>query len=75
MPEGSPVRKAGEQLGIDVFGSPTTSDQAVIPIPTIKMGPGRSERSHTPDEFIYLEEIEKGIAGYIALLDQLKVEF
>ena len=72
MPEGSPVRKAGASLGIEVFGSPTTSDQAVIPIPTIKMGPGRSERSHTPDEFIYLKEIEQGIEGYIQLLEELK---
>ena len=72
MPEGSPLRKAGERLGIKMFGSPTTSDQAVIPVPTIKMGPGRSERSHTPDEFIYLKEIEEGIAGYIALLEELK---
>lgn len=74
MPEGSPIRKAGEALGIKVFGSPTTSDQAVIPIPTIKMGPGRSERSHTPDEFIYLQEIENGIEGYIRLLEELKKE-
>lgn len=72
MPAESPVRKAGESLGIDVFGSPTTSDQAVIPIPTIKMGPGRSERSHTPDEFIYLKEIEEGIEGYIRLLEEMK---
>ncbi|MDW3193461.1 MAG: M20 family metallo-hydrolase [Cytophagales bacterium] len=72
MPEGSPIRNAGEVLGIKVFGSPTTSDQAVIPIPTIKMGPGRSERSHTPDEFIYLQEIENGIVGYIRLLEELK---
>lgn len=73
MPDASPIRKAGETLGIKVFGSPTTSDQAVIPIPTIKMGPGRSERSHTPDEFIYLKEIEDGIAGYIRLLEELKL--
>lgn len=72
MPEGSPIRQAGESLGIKVFGSPTTSDQAVIPVPTIKMGPGRSERSHTPDEFIYLQEIESGIKGYIRLLEELK---
>lgn len=71
MPEDTPIRKAGEALGIEVFGSPTTSDQAVIPIPTIKMGPGRSERSHTPDEFIYLKEIEEGIAGYIRLLKEI----
>ena len=72
MPEESPVRTAAERLGVDIFGSPTTSDQAVIPIPTVKMGPGKSERSHTPDEFIYLEEIENGIKGYIALLEELR---
>ncbi len=75
MPEGSPVRKAGDALGIEVFGSPTTSDQAVIPVPTIKMGPGKSERSHTPDEFIYLSEIEQGITGYIKLLEEIHNHF
>lgn len=75
MPEGTPIRKAGQRLGIDVFGSPTTSDQAVIPISTVKMGPGRSERSHTPDEFIYLKEIKQGIEGYIDLLANLEEDF
>lgn len=72
MPENSPVRQAGEALGIPMFGSPTMSDQALIPVPTIKMGPGKSERSHTPDEFIYVQEIEEGIDGYIQLLQELK---
>ncbi|MEM8894295.1 MAG: M20 family metallo-hydrolase [Bacteroidota bacterium] len=64
------LRAAGE-LGIHQFGSPTTSDQAVMPFPTVKMGPGRSERSHTPDEFIYVHEIGEGIDGYIRLIEKI----
>jgi acetylornithine deacetylase len=52
-------------LGIETYGSPTLSDQALIPYPSFKMGPGDSARSHTADEFIYLEEIREGIRGYI----------
>lgn len=63
--------KAAELLGIHQFGSPTTSDQAVMDFPTVKMGPGRSERSHTPDEFIFVKEIEEGIDEYIRLLDKI----
>jgi acetylornithine deacetylase len=36
--------------------------------PSLKLGPGDSTRSHTADEFIYLAEIEEGIAIYIELL-------
>ncbi len=63
--------RAASELGIHQFGSPTTSDQAVMPFPTVKMGPGRSERSHTPDEFIYVREIGEGIDGYIQLIDKI----
>jgi acetylornithine deacetylase len=56
-------------LGLKTYGSPTLSDQALIPFPSIKMGPGDSARSHTADEFIYLNEIQEGISGYIALLE------
>jgi acetylornithine deacetylase len=58
-----------KNLGLKTFGSPTLSDQALIPFPSIKMGPGDSARSHTADEFIYLDEIQEGISGYIALLE------
>lgn len=71
LPEDMPVSIVADKLGITKFGSPTSSDQAVMDFPTFKMGPGRSERSHTADEFIYLEEIKGGIAGYIRLLDRL----
>ncbi len=66
-----PLAKAGKQMGKKLYGSPTTSDQALIPVPSIKMGPGDSARSHSADEFIYLKEIEQGIESYIALLNQI----
>ena len=66
-----PVVKRAQELGISLSGSPTTSDQAVIPWTSIKIGPGDSARSHTADEFVYLKEVEKGINGYIALLQNL----
>ena len=51
------------------FGSPTLSDQALMPFPSVKMGPGRSSRSHTADEYILLKEIEEAISIYLQLLD------
>ena len=66
-----PLVKAGMTLGSKCYGSPTTSDKALIPFPTLKVGPGDSARSHTADEFIFIDEIRKGIEFYIALLKQL----
>jgi acetylornithine deacetylase len=63
--------QAGVALGRTTYGSPTLSDQAVLSCPSLKLGPGDSTRSHTADEFIYLEEIEKGIEIYIALLEKV----
>jgi acetylornithine deacetylase len=48
------------------------SDQALMNFPTIKMGPGLSERSHTANEFIYLDEIKQGIDGYISFIRNIK---
>jgi acetylornithine deacetylase len=62
------IIKVANDLNIQVFGSSTLSDQAVLPFPSIKIGPGESLRSHTADEFIYLSEIEKGIDKYIELI-------
>jgi acetylornithine deacetylase len=62
---------AATQLGIPQYGSPTTSDQALIPVDSVKMGPGDSARSHTADEYIHITEIEEGIASYIRLIDTL----
>ncbi len=64
-----PLVKSGLALGRSHYGSPTTSDKALMPFPTLKIGPGESERSHTADEFIYLREIEEGIDLYVALLN------
>ena len=71
LPEDMPISSAADLLGIAKFGSPTCSDQAVMDFPTFKMGPGKSERSHTADEFIFLNEIKEGIQGYIHLLEKL----
>ncbi len=67
-----PLVQRGIALGLHLYGSPTTSDQAVIPYPSIKMGPGDSARSHTADEYILINEIHEGIATYIRLLEELK---
>lgn len=66
-----PLVSAAKNLGLELYGSPTTSDQALIPVPSVKIGPGDSARSHTADEFIYVAEIVKGIDTYIALLNQV----
>ena len=69
VPQGHLILKVGEKLGLNTYGSPTLSDQALIPYPSVKIGPGDSARSHSADEFIYLNEIQKGIEGYIQLLE------
>jgi len=66
-----PLIQAGVELGRTYYGSPTTSDKALMNFPTLKMGPGDSARSHTADEFIYLHEIHAGIEMYIKLLEKL----
>ena len=66
-----PLVKAGVTLGRSFYGSPTTSDKALMPFPTLKLGPGDSARSHIADEFIYLDEIKQGIEIYIQLLQQI----
>mgnify|MGYP001356711038 CR=1 FL=1 len=66
-----PLVKAGLALKRDYYGSPTTSDKALMPFPALKMGPGDSARSHTANEYIYISEIKEGIGLYIQLLNQL----
>lgn len=63
--------KAGLELGRTYYGSPTTSDKALMPFPSLKMGPGDSARSHTADEFVYLDEIKEGIGLYVEVLNKL----
>lgn len=64
-----PIVAAGLALGRHTYGSPTTSDQALLSIPSLKMGPGDSARSHSADEFVYVAEIEAGVDQYIAMLE------
>ena len=71
IPLEHPLVKAGKVLGKKCYGSPTTSDKALMPFPALKIGPGDSARSHTADEFIYIDEIKEGIEFYITLLNQM----
>jgi acetylornithine deacetylase len=72
IPMDHPFVQAGLAVGKTCYGSPTTSDQALIPATSVKMGPGDSARSHTADEFIYLHEIKEGIDSYIRLLEMIQ---
>ncbi|MDR2496618.1 MAG: M20/M25/M40 family metallo-hydrolase [Tannerellaceae bacterium] len=69
-PEHPLIRRA-ELLGLQPFGSPTLSDQALMPFPTVKIGPGLSSRSHTADEYVRLSEIREAIEIYVRLLSGL----
>jgi acetylornithine deacetylase len=60
-------------MGKEPFGSPTLSDQALMPFPSVKIGPGNSARSHAADEYIGLMEIREAIDVYVRLLDQLSL--
>jgi acetylornithine deacetylase len=66
-----PVIAAAKKCGLKLFGSKTTSDQAVIPWPSVKIGPGNTFRSHAPNEFICIDEIKQGIQIYIELIENL----
>jgi acetylornithine deacetylase len=66
-----PVVEAGISIGRKTYFSPTSSDQGWLDMPSIKMGPGDSARSHTADEYIYLSEISDGITIYTDLLESL----
>lgn len=70
IPSDHPIVAAAEALGLPRFGSPTMSDQAVLRVPSVKIGPGLSERSHTAGEYITLEELRRGLEIYPALLEQ-----
>ena len=71
--EDHPYVMKAKSLGIRLYGSPTTSDQAVLPFPSVKIGPGKSARSHSADEYILKSEIFAGIETHIQLLEGLKL--
>ena len=65
----NPVVRRCVDMGMTPFGSPTLSDQALMPFPSLKLGPGQSARSHSADEFVCIKEIDEAIKAYIKLLD------
>jgi acetylornithine deacetylase len=73
IPVNHELVKAGIAMGRTTYGSPTLSDQAVLSCSSLKLGPGDSTRSHSADEFIYLNEIEEGIIIYVDLLNRVIV--
>lgn len=66
-----PIVQAGIKLGRTTYGSPTTSDQSLLDIPSLKVGPGDSARSHTANEFVYVDEIKEGIDLYIKMIGEV----
>src|SRR6187455_2081865 len=66
-----PIVQAGLRMKRKYYGSPTTSDKALMPFPSLKIGPGDSARSHSADEFIFVDEIKNGIELYIELLNKV----
>ena len=68
IPLEHPLVKRCVEMGLTPFGSPTLSDQALMPFPSLKLGPGQSERSHSADEFICLSELEQALDIYKQLL-------
>ncbi|MHB9054949.1 MAG: M20 family metallo-hydrolase [Paludibacteraceae bacterium] len=70
-PLSHPVVLKAQEMGREIFGSPTLSDQALMPFPSVKIGPGQSSRSHTADEYIQISEIEEAIEIYYQLLNGL----
>lgn len=68
-----PLVLSGLHLKLTPFGSPTLSDQALMPFPSLKLGVGYSARSHTADEFIKIKEIEDGLSIYHALITGIHI--
>jgi acetylornithine deacetylase len=68
IPLDHPLIQSGIELGYSTYGSPTLSDQAALSCPSLKFGPGDSTRSHSADEYLFLDELDAGIHTYITLL-------
>jgi acetylornithine deacetylase len=68
FPEDHPLIKRCKRMRMKPYGSPTLSDQALMPFPSFKLGPGESSRSHTADEYIEIDEIHNAIKTYVKLI-------
>ena len=71
IPKNHPLVKAGMELNRPTYGSPTLSDQSVLSCPSLKLGPGDSTRSHTADEYIFVDEINEAINLYTSILNKI----
>jgi acetylornithine deacetylase len=68
IPVGHPLIQRCIKMGMSPYGSPTLSDQALMPFLSFKLGPGESSRSHSADEYIRISEIEHAIETYVSLI-------
>jgi len=66
-----PLVIAGNNMGLESYGSPTCSDRALMDFPALKIGPGDSARSHMADEYIFIDEIKEGIQKYLQLMQNI----
>jgi len=71
LPKNHALFKSAAKLNLQMYGSPTLSDQALMSFPSVKIGPGDSARSHAADEYIELQELKDGIEMYIEILNTL----
>ncbi len=72
IPEDHPLVRRGLALGLPAVGSPTLSNQALVRFPSVKLGPGDSPRSHTADEYVVIDDLQKAVDIYVKLLDGLQ---
>ncbi len=69
---GHPLVKGCTALGLKPFVSPTTSDMSLMhSFPSLKIGPGESARSHSADEYVRLDEMERAIGVYTSIITSL----
>ena len=73
IPQNHPLVERALSIGLKPFGSPTLSNQALLSIPTLKIGPGDSTRSHTANEYILVSEMVQGMDIYAKILDGLVI--
>lgn len=71
IPGDHPMVRAAVAIGGKPFVSPTTSDMALMPFASLKMGPGQSSRSHTADEYVELAEIAEAQTFYKRFIEEL----
>ena len=71
--ESHPLIKKCKAMGMRPFGSPTLSDQALMPFTSVKLGPGKSSRSHSANEYIRISEIGNAIETYVKLLSDIRL--